>query len=127
MMRNSKRTLGRRWGKLLTTALLSAAMLLTAATPAFAVQNINPEKGDCTITLDLKYKDASNVQQQMPDGERRLQREDARHSRKTQARLAQQHQPDTKNEEMQIMCVIAHLHYCWLHRSLPLTPGNYTT
>ena len=69
MMRNSKRTLGRRWGKLLTTALLSAAMFLTAATPAFAVQNINPEKGDCTITLDLKYKDASNVQQQMPDGE----------------------------------------------------------
>ena len=69
MMRNSKRTLGRRWGKLLTTALLSAAMVLTAATPAFAVQHIDKNKGDCTITLDLKYTDASNVQQQMPDGE----------------------------------------------------------
>ena len=69
MMRNSKRTLGRRWGKLLTTALLSAAMVLTAAMPAFAVQHIDKNKGDCTITLDLKYKDASNVQQQMPDGE----------------------------------------------------------
>ena len=69
MMRNSKRTLRRRWGKLLTTALLSAAMVLTAAMPAFAVQHIDRDKSDCTITLDLKYRDASNVQQQMPNNE----------------------------------------------------------
>ena len=69
MMRNSKRTLGRRWGKLLTTALLSAALILIGVTPAFAVQNIDPKRTDGSITLNLKYKDADNVEHDMADGE----------------------------------------------------------
>ena len=67
-MMKRKWTTGK-WGKRLFTAILSAALVLTAATPAMAVQHINPEKGDCTITLDLKYKDAANTEQQMKDGE----------------------------------------------------------
>ena len=67
-MMKRKWTTGK-WGKRLFTAILSAALVLTAATPAMAVQHIDPKKSDCSITLDLKYKDASNTEQQMKDGE----------------------------------------------------------
>ena len=67
-MMKRKWTTGK-WGKRLFTAILSAAIVLTAATPALAVQHIDPKKSDCSITLDLKYKDAANAEQQMKDGE----------------------------------------------------------
>ena len=67
-MMKRKWTTGK-WGKRLFTMVLSAALVLTAATPAMAVQHINPEKNDCSITMNLKYRDSVNTEQQMKDGE----------------------------------------------------------
>ena len=68
-MTNRKRAKGR-WGKLLCTAFLSAVIgLMSGVLPAYAVQDIDPDRVDCTIRLDLKYKDASDTEQQMADGE----------------------------------------------------------
>ena len=68
-MTNRKRAKGR-LGKLLCTAFLSAVIgLMSGVLPAYAVQDIDPDRADCTIRLDLKYKDASDTEQQMADGE----------------------------------------------------------
>jgi pilin isopeptide linkage protein len=67
-MMKKTRTKGR-WGRFLCTAILSAAIgLMSGAVPAFAITHIQTDKKDCSIELDLKYKDADSVEHRMADG-----------------------------------------------------------
>lgn len=67
-MMKKTRTKGR-WGRFLCTAILSAAIgLMSGAVPAFAITHIQVDKKDCSIELDLKYKDADSVEHRMADG-----------------------------------------------------------
>ena len=67
-MMKKTRTKGR-WGRFLCTAILSAAIgLMSGAVPAFAITHIQTDKNDCSIELDLKYKDADSVEHRMADG-----------------------------------------------------------
>ena len=58
-----------RWGRFLCTAILSAAIgLMSGAVPAFAITHIQVDKSDCSIELDLSYKDADSIEHRMMDG-----------------------------------------------------------
>lgn len=68
-MMKKKRTKGR-WARFLCAAILSAAIgMMSGTLPAYAIQHIPVDKEDCSIELDLKYKDAAtDTEHQLADG-----------------------------------------------------------